>query len=337
MLTKISALFISIFVLMLFACTIPNAMALEKLSKNPYSGAIVIDAATGSVLFEDHADAKGYPASVTKLMVLLVILEAVDSRHLKLDEPVTVTAEASRIGGSQVYLKENEVVSVDELLYALIVQSANDAATALAIHFAGSKEAFVGLMNKRAQEIGMTNTVFHSVHGLPPGRGQLPDVSTSRDIAKLCQVLVKKPKALKYTSTIERPFRSDRREPFVMRNHNYLLKQMTGCDGLKTGYFYAAGFSIAATASKSDYRAIAVVLGAENRRVRDAKAKKILSEGLMQLVMSSPPSAPPSGSETIEIKKSTLKAIGAGVGGALVLGFVLFAFVKRTRINTYMG
>ena len=127
-----------------------------------------------------------------------------------------MTAEASKIGGSQVYLKENEVFPVDELLYALIVQSANDAATALAIHYAGSKEAFVRLMNKRAQEIGMKDTVFHSVHGLPPGKGQLPDVSTPRDIAKLCRELLKKPDALKYTSTKERAFRADAAEPFIM-------------------------------------------------------------------------------------------------------------------------
>ena len=158
---------LSMFVLVFL--TLSAAVAVEIKCRTPYLGAIVVDAATGKVLFEDNADAKGYPASVTKLMVLLVILDAVDSRHLTLDEPVTVTAESAKIGGSQVYLKEGEVFSVDELLYALIVQSANDAATALAIHYAGSKDAFVGLMNRRAREIGMTSTVFHSVHGLPPG------------------------------------------------------------------------------------------------------------------------------------------------------------------------
>jgi D-alanyl-D-alanine carboxypeptidase (penicillin-binding protein 5/6) len=265
------------------------AAPLEVVARNPYAGAIVIDAATGKVLFEDNADGRAYPASITKLMVLLVILDAVDAGRLSLDEPVTVTAKAAKIGGSQVYLKENEVFPVDELLYALMVQSANDAATALAIHFAGGKAAFVDLMNARAREIGMRDTVFHSVHGLPPGKGQLPDVSTPRDIALLCRELLKKPEALKYTSTRLRPFRADAAEPFMMLNHNRLLRSADGCDGLKTGYFRAAGYSIAATASKRTRRVIAVVLGATSARVRDAKAKELLARGLNDLTNKKPP------------------------------------------------
>lgn len=278
-------------ILVLFVGTMSTAAALEIKSDNPYLGAIVIDAATGNVLFDDDADAKGYPASLVKLMVLLVILDAVDAHDLTLEEPVTVTAAAARIGGSQVYLKEGEVFPVNELLYALIVRSANDAAAALAIHFAGSKEAFVDLMNDRAQDIGMKDTMFHSVHGLPPGRKQLPDVSTPRDIATLCQVLLQRPIVLKYTSTKKRLFRTDAKEPFIMVNHNPLLKTMKGCDGLKTGFFYAAGFSIAATAKTQDKRAIAVVIGAQSQNVRDRKTKHILSDGLSELVASAPPSS----------------------------------------------
>lgn len=289
---KTSPWSVSTLILLVLTCAVSTATALEVRSGNPYLGAVVVDAATGKALFEDNADAKGYPASLTKLMVLLVILDAVDSNHLTLDEPVTVTAEASRMGGSQVYLAENEVFPVDELLYALIVESANDAAAALAIHYAGSKEAFVELMNERAQEIGMGNTVFHSVHGLPPGRGQLPDISTPRDITVLCQELLEKPIVLKYTSTWTRLFRKDADEPFIMTSSNRLLKTMDGCDGLKTGFFYAAGFSIAATATRKNQRAIAVVFGSENPKVRDAKAKKILAKGLSELVASVPPQNP---------------------------------------------
>ena len=283
---------ISTLVILLIACAVPAAVALEVVARNPYLGAIVIDAATGRVLYEDDADARAYPASIIKLMVLLVILDAVEAGRLTLDEPVTVTAQASKIGGSQVYLKENEVFPVDELLYALVVQSANDAATALSIHYAGSKAAFVDLMNKRAQEIGMRDTVFRSVHGLPPGRGQLPDVSTARDIAKLCRVLLKRPKALAYTSTRQRPFRTGAAEPFMMTNHNRLLGRIEGCDGLKTGYFRAAGYSIAATAARNNKRAIAVVLGAANAKVRNAEAKELLANGLRELATNAPSSAP---------------------------------------------
>jgi D-alanyl-D-alanine carboxypeptidase (penicillin-binding protein 5/6) len=292
MVMKISLSLISALILLLLFGTVANATPLEIMSRSPYSGAIVIDAATGKVLFEDNADAKGYPASITKLMVLLVILEAVEARRLTLNEPVRVTAQASKIGGSQVYLKENEVFPVDELLYALIVESANDAATALAIHYAGGKEAFVELMNRRAREIGMRDTIFRSVHGLPPGKGQLPDISTPRDIAKLCRELLKKPNVLKYTSTKRRPFRTDAAEPFMMTNHNRLLRNTKGCDGLKTGYFRAAGFSIAATASRNRQRAIAVVFGALNAKVRDAKAREMLTRGLTGLVMNASLSTP---------------------------------------------
>jgi D-alanyl-D-alanine carboxypeptidase (penicillin-binding protein 5/6) len=289
---KTNLVLISTLTLLLLSFAVARAARLEVVAKDPYSGAIVIDAATGKVLFEDNADAKAYPASITKLMVLLVILDAVEARRLTLDEPVTVTAQASTIGGSQVYLKEGEVFPVDELLYALIVQSANDAATALAIHYAGSKSAFVELMNKRAQEIGMRDTVFHSVNGLPPEKGQLPDVSTPRDIARLCRELLKRPDALRYTSVKRRLFRTDAAEPFVMVNHNRLLGRVEGCDGLKTGYFRAAGFSIAATAAKEDKRAIAVVLGALNKRVRNAKAQEILARGLKELVTRAPSPVP---------------------------------------------
>jgi len=282
---------ISTIFLLLLVCAVATAAALEIASKDPYSGAIVVDAATGKALFEDDADVKAYPASITKLMVLLVVLEAVEATHLTLDERVTVTAEAARIGGSQVYLKENEVFTVDDLLYALIVQSANDAATALAIHHVGGKAAFVDLMNKRAQEIGMKDTVFRSVHGLPPGKGQLPDVSTPRDIATLCRELLKKPDALKYTSTKRRAFRGEDNEPFMMVSHNRLLGSVEACDGLKTGYFRAAGYSIAATAARNDKRAIAVVLGSSNAKVRNATAREMLAKGLTELVMNGPPSA----------------------------------------------
>jgi len=280
---------ISALILLSLLCTGTTATALELMARNPYSGAIVVDAATGKVLFEDNADGRGYPASITKLMVLLVILEAVEARRLTLDEPVRVTAQAAKTGGSQVYLKENEVFPVDELLYALVIQSANDAATALAIHYAGSKAAFVDLMNKRAQEIGMRDTIFRSVHGLPPGRGQLPDVSTPRDIAKLCRKLLKRSDVLRYTSTRQHPFRTNAAEPFILVNHNRLLKSVEGCDGLKTGYFRAAGYSIAATASRKHQRAIAVVFGSLHRRVRDAAAKEILTEGLRELVTGASP------------------------------------------------
>lgn len=261
-----------------------RAGTLPTRSADPYLGAIVVDAATGDALFEDKADAQGYPASCIKLMDLLVILEKIEQGSLKLDDNVTVTAEASTMGGSQVYLKEKEVFKVDDLLYALMVQSANDAAVALAIHIAGTKDGFTELMNEKAATLGMTNTHFYSVHGLPPGAGQEPDISTPRDLSILCRELLKHKDTLRYTSTKERPFRSDSKEPFIMRNHNPLLTSCEGCDGFKTGYFTKAGFSIAATAQRKDMRLIAIVLGSVSKDKRNPKAAELLHNGFAELL-----------------------------------------------------
>jgi serine-type D-Ala-D-Ala carboxypeptidase (penicillin-binding protein 5/6) len=260
------------------------------IATNPYLGAIVVEAATGKVLFEDKADAKGYPASMLKLMDLLIILEKTEQKKISFQDPVTVSAKASHIGGSRVWLAEKETFTVDEMLYALIVQSANDVAVALAEKLAGSTDAFVELMNKRAQELGMTNTVFHSVHGLPPGPGQEHDVTTARDFVLLCRELLKHKDTLRYTSTREHAFRpNDPKHMVMMRTHDHLLGQVEGVDGLKTGYFTEAGYSIAITAERKGQRVIAVVLGSADRKVRDAKAAELVAKGFLALPAPSHP------------------------------------------------
>ncbi len=266
--------------LALLTVTTATAAGLPARTADPYLGSVVVDAATGAVLYENHADVQGYPASVVKLMDLLVILEKIEEGALKLDDPVAVTAESSTIGGSQVYLKEHEVFSVEDLLYAMVVQSANDAATALALHVAGTKDGFVELMNEKAQALGMKSTVFHSVHGLPPSADQEPDLSSPRDIALLCRELLKFKDTLRYTSTIERGFRND---TFIMRNHNPLISTFQGCDGFKTGYYTKAGFSIAATATRKGDRVIAVIMGSVDKKIRNAKTAELLSKGFMEL------------------------------------------------------
>lgn len=255
------------------------AAKLESRCRAPYLGAIALDADTGQILAEDNSDAKGYPASVLKLMDLLVILDKVREGKLSLQDKITVTAEASKIGGSQVYLKEHEVFTVDELLYALMVQSANDAAAALAIHVAGSKDGFVALMNERAKALGMAATEFHSIHGLPPGKDQQADITTARDLARLCREVLKYPDTVRYTSTLKRGFRND---TFTMETHNRLLGKLEGCDGLKTGWFEEAGYSIAATAKRGNTRIIAVVLGSADRKTRDSKAAELLAKGFLK-------------------------------------------------------
>jgi len=297
--TKQSIVCLTLALFLSATCLLSTATAAKKSSKtssggrepiktltgDPYLGAIVIDVATGKILFEDNADKIGYPASMVKLMDLLIIIERIEKGQLKLDEQVTVTAEASLIGGSGVYLKEHEVFTVDEMLYALIIQSANDSATALALHIAGSKEGFVKLMNARAAELGMKSTKFSSVHGLPPGKGQQPDITTARDMAILSCELVKHPDIFRYTSAKKRVLRANTDKPFIMETHNHLLTTLPlpGCDGLKTGYYQAAGSSIAATAIRNDRRVIAVVLGSSSAKIRDPKAREIINSAFLNL------------------------------------------------------
>ena len=161
------------------------------ISKNPYIGAIAIDARTGAVLFEDNADSPAYPASMLKLMDMFLLLDRIQQGSLRPDDMVRVTKEAASMGGSQVWLDVRESFTVDDLMYALMIQSANDAAVALALHSAGTREAWVDQMNAKARELGLSRvTRFQSPHGLPPGKGQRPDITTPRDFAMLCQALI---------------------------------------------------------------------------------------------------------------------------------------------------
>lgn len=253
---------------------------IATISKDPYISALVIDADTGKTLIDENSELKAYPASVLKMMVLLVVLEQIEKGTLNLSDMVQVTPEAARMGGSQVYLDPKEQFPVDDLLYALMIQSANDAAVALAVHVSGSKEAFVGLMNKRAASLGMKSTSFHSVHGLPPSDGQQVDTTTAKDLSILAMQLAKHEETFTYTGAKERDFRGG---DFIMRTHNNLLKHVDGCDGFKTGYFKAAGFSIVATAKRNGVRLIVVVLGSKDRKVRDAKATELLTKGFRKV------------------------------------------------------
>ncbi|MDD8046568.1 MAG: D-alanyl-D-alanine carboxypeptidase [Verrucomicrobiota bacterium] len=257
------------------------ATAATPISKDPYIGAIALDGQTGAVLWENNADAKCYPASSLKLMVLYIYLEALDLKIVDLKEPVAVSTRAYRMGGSQVYLDPRETFPVEDMLYALMVQSANDAAVALAEHMAGSVEAFVRLMNDKAKALGMNNTTFHSPHGLILSEMAGPDVSTPRDLATLSYHLLKNfPEATQYTSVTHRVFRPGETE---MTSHNKLLWNFQGADGLKTGYTSVAGYTICSTAVRNGLRAIAVVAGAKDRIKRDEEAMSLLGQAFLTM------------------------------------------------------
>lgn len=248
---------------------------------DPYIGAIAFDADTGRILFEDKADAVALPASTLKLMDLLIIQEKIEAGTLTLKESVPVSVRAYKTGGSQVWLDPKETFPVEELLYALMIQSANDAAVALAEHVAGSCEAMVSLMNKRAKELGMVNTSFTSVNGLPPdAAGGKFDVTTPRDMAILCAELCKHPDIFAYTGAdfrIFRPNAAPGKGRLEMRTHNPLLQQkVAGCDGLKTGWTRYAGFSIAATVKRAGHRVVLVMMGSPTKEVRNANLNRLI-------------------------------------------------------------
>ncbi|MBR4170584.1 MAG: D-alanyl-D-alanine carboxypeptidase [Kiritimatiellae bacterium] len=264
----------------------------DCIAKYPYVGAIALDAADGRVLFEDKADAPGYPASTLKLMTLLVVQKKIESGAINLTDQCKVSVRAYRQGGSQCYLDPKETFPVEELLYALMVKSANDAAVCLAEHVAGSCEEFVAMMNKEAELLGMTNTRFSSVNGLPPNleKGEKQDVTTARDMGKLCVELCRHPDIFKYTGCAVRGFREKGSKAYIeMRTHNTFLKEgMPGCDGFKTGYTATAGYSICVTVKRGDRRVIVVVLGSwtnniygsvmDGIKVRDTAAREIINK-----------------------------------------------------------
>jgi D-alanyl-D-alanine carboxypeptidase (penicillin-binding protein 5/6) len=241
-----------------------------------FASAILVDAQSGMPLAAKNPDQRRQPASMLKMMTELIILERVDEGDIAMTDTVTVSARASRMGGSQVYLKHGERFSVEELLAALAIHSANDAAVALAEHTAGSVEAFVDLMNYRARDLGMTSSEFHSVHGLPPGRGQSPDLTTARDMAVLARALIQHPEALVWSNQKTAPFRDGK---FTLYNPNKLVGSYRGLDGLKTGYHGQAGYCVTATAVQKDVRLISVVLGCPTDRGRATETTRLLSFG----------------------------------------------------------
>jgi D-alanyl-D-alanine carboxypeptidase (penicillin-binding protein 5/6) len=282
-----------------------------------------MDAATGKVLLEDNADAVSPPASMVKLMTFAVLQDKIRSGALALTTPITVTPDDARIGGTQVWLADKEVFPVEELFYAMMIISANDAAHALGRTAAGSAEAFVELMNAKARALGMTHTTFRTPHGLPPSDRQIAegDLSSPRDYAILCRYLLQNTDILKYTSVKNRNFGEGKRIPskvIAMKNHNNLLGKVAGVDGLKTGYTKGAGYCLAATAQRNGRRVIVVVMGAfgpQGREIdlghsRDIKTIELLEKGFSALPPGGPAfvGAAPSGLPTAANTASVLNA-----------------------------
>lgn len=247
--------------------------------------AILMDAATGTVLFEKNADDPLPLASVTKVMTLLLVMEALDSGKISMEDTVTASDFACSKGGSQVYLEPGEQMSMDEMLKSVVVASANDCATALAEHVAGSEAAFVALMNKRAGELGMINTHFINCTGLDDEEEAREHLSTARDIAIMSRELLKHDTIRNYTTIWMDTVRGGE---FGLSNTNKLVRFYEGTTGLKTGYTSHAGHCLSASAKRDGIELIAVVLHCESSTERFETAKQLLNYGFANYALVTP-------------------------------------------------
>ncbi|MBE6688845.1 MAG: D-alanyl-D-alanine carboxypeptidase [Ruminococcaceae bacterium] len=245
--------------------------------------ALLMEASSGKVLYEKNIDEKLPIASVTKVMTLLLVMEAIDNGALSLDDIVTVSENAASMGGSQAYMEPGEQMSVNDMLKAVVVSSANDGAVALGEHIAGSEAAFVAKMNERAVQLGMTGTEFVNATGLDNTQVHY---STARDVAIMSRELIKHPTIFNYTTIWIDTIRDGK---FGLSNTNKLIRFYPGANGLKTGSTSKAKFCISATAKKDDMQLIAVILGSPSSDDRFATAKQLFNYGFAGYAVYTPP------------------------------------------------
>ncbi|MED4965312.1 D-alanyl-D-alanine carboxypeptidase family protein [Heyndrickxia coagulans] len=259
---------------------VPEAFAAEK--KNELApeakSAILIEQATGEVLYSKNSHEELPPASMTKIMTMLLIMEALDKGEIKMDEKVRTSEYAASMGGSQIFLEPGEEMTVKQMLKGIAIGSANDAAVAMAERIGGSEEAFVDKMNERAKALGLKNTHFENVTGLPV-KGHY---SSAYDMAVMAKQLLKHHGITNFTGKYEDYLREGSDKKFWLVNTNKLVRHYPGVDGLKTGFTNEAKFCLTATAKKNGMRVIAVVFGAPSTKVRNAQVSKMLDYAFSQ-------------------------------------------------------
>ena len=235
--------------------------------------AILMEQGTGKILYSQNSNKELPPASMTKIMTLLLIFKALDNHNLSLDEKVKVSEHAASMGGSQIFLEPGEDMTVNDLLKAIAIGSANDASVALAEHIAGSENAFVKRMNQQAKTLGLHHTHFNNPTGLPVD----DHYSTAHDMSVMAKALLYYQDILKYTSTYEDYLREDTNKKFWLVNTNKMLKSYQGVDGLKTGFTQKAKYCLTATAKRNGMRVIAVVMGAPTPKERNKQIAQMLN------------------------------------------------------------
>ena len=248
--------------------------------------AVLMDIATGTVLYEKSAHEPLAPASVTKVMTMLLIMEAIDSGKIRWEDTVTASEEAAAKGGSQIYLKAGEMMSVSDMVKSIAVSSANDCACAMAEHIAGSEAAFVELMNRKAAQLGMANTHFVNCTGLDDGEDGKKHLTSAYDIALMSVELLKNhPDITKFTTIWMDTVRGG---SFGLANTNKLVRFYPGATGLKTGFTSAAGYCLSATAQRDGMELIAVVMGSATSKERFAACKALLDYGFSNFATAAP-------------------------------------------------
>ena len=262
-----------IFAIFLLLC--PSVKAEDLKLAEKAKSAILIEASTGKILFEKNADEKLHPASMTKMMSMLLIIEAIEDGVISWDQIVTVSENASSMGGSQILLETGEKMSVRDLFKGVAIASGNDAVVALAETVAGNVSNFVSMMNKRASQLGLTHTHFKNPHGLDDA----DHYSSSRDMSLIARELVKHEKVLEYTKVYEDYLREDTDRKIWLVNTNRLVRFYDGVDGLKTGFTTTAGYCLTATAKKENMRLISVVMGANTSEERTSDTTSLLNYG----------------------------------------------------------
>ncbi|MBJ8052017.1 serine-type D-Ala-D-Ala carboxypeptidase DacF [Bacillus cereus] len=236
------------------------------------SSAIVIEQDTGKVLFDKNPNEKLPPASMTKIMTMLLIMEQVEKGKLKLTDKVRASEHAASMGGSQIFLEPGEEMTVNEMLKGIAIASGNDASVAVAEHIAGSEEGFVNMMNKKAKDLGLKNTHFQNPTGLPATN----HYSTANDMAIMAKELMKYPLIRKYTGKYEDYLRENTDKKFWLVNTNKLVRFYPGVDGVKTGFTTEAKYCLTASAEKNGMRVISVVMGAPTSKERNNQVTKLL-------------------------------------------------------------
>jgi D-alanyl-D-alanine carboxypeptidase (penicillin-binding protein 5/6) len=244
-----------------------------------YKAALLEDADSGRVLMASNADMEWPPASMAKMMLLLVAQEQINSGRFRADELVRVSERSAHTGGSRLGLKEGDVYPLRELMKAALVKSANDAAVAVGEKIGGSVEAMVRMMNERAGELGMTHTEYHTVDGLPPRPTHDVDRTDAQDLATVGRAIIRETNLLMWSGQETLDFDGG---VTMLHNTNHLVGHFEGCDGLKTGFTYQAGFNVTTTAKRGNMRLIAVILGAPSNQQRFAQAGKLMEWGFEQ-------------------------------------------------------